>query len=163
MLWWCYQIYCLAPAVDHKGGGNCVCPPCVEVFTSQWYQKVHYVPVLRKLISALGAVFPLEHHLERTVHCSIWDSWHITGKTYFSTWRLSICLVKVYCYSQCVAAFAWSALSFVWNWSTNGAGVLLFACFPAKFICCLPVVFILCGCVCINTFSCFKCYWNQGV
>lgn len=49
-----------------------VCPSFVEVFTSQLYHKVHYVlPVLRKLVSALGVDFPLLHYLERTVPCSI--------------------------------------------------------------------------------------------
>lgn len=95
MLLWYYQIYCLAPPVDHEGGGNCVCPPSVEVFSSQWYQKAHSVPVLRKLISALGVIFPLEHYLERTVHCSIslWDSEHIEGCP--SVWSKSTATLNV--------------------------------------------------------------------
>lgn len=80
-----------------------------------------------------------------------------------STQRLSICLVKVCCCSLHVCAFTYYVLSFLWNSAAGGAGVFLFASFPGKYVPCLPVLVILCECICIKAFISFKHYWNRGI
>jgi len=131
MFWWYYQIYCLAPAVDHKGGGNgplasgikqSVTCPCWGSWFLPWVSSFPLSTPWREQGVAVLHYEILNTSLERPIlppeGCpSVWSTSVATVNVVLPL--LSPCRLSLK-YSWCWSPSVWSFSCKIYFWFTCG-------------------------------------------
>lgn len=158
-----------------------------------FYGTIKYVVWAQLLImTEVGIVsahspwrFPLASGIKKSIMCLCWGNWFLPWVSSFP-WReqcIAVIDFEILNTSPERPIFPSEGCPSVWSAATLSVLLRLLSLHCLSFeievlmvleeFCLLvflqnpflvyPCFFILCGCVCINAFSCFKCYWNQGI